>query len=445
MTKRNSQLLDKPASGVYITGEYASPTSLARGKLAVMGIGALVCLSICALGAMLIFREVLAPVILWVGVTSGTASVLFILIAGLLKLKRHFKQSREIDQLSGLEIQYRTAEVDKLEMEALQERYKAQRLALEAIHLQKRLSLVTFAQSEGLFNLETGSITYIPRKVEQLEPPEPEPEESLDLLEVFTQAYMVYAIIGGQRSGKTTQAQNIAIELQSKPGTLRPVVIAPKMEPGEWPGCKTIIGRRRILEQGMRLILEEVDRRHSDKKSSKSFPFLPIFLDDWSNIVNETDLGREFIFQASTLFTSANIILYFILHSDTRPAWGVDDKGAALKDAFVKLFVEPYRINGIVQPGQSRGFITFPNSKERIPVELLPPPVYSPDKQEPEPESWPEEQLPDPEPTQEEQEDELFIRLVREGQSRNQASLEAYGRSYAGNLVTRGKQALGEL
>jgi hypothetical protein len=41
--------------------------------------------------------------------------------------------------------------------------------------------------------------------------------------------------------------------------------------------------------------------------------------------------------------------------------------------------------------------------------------------------------------------DQLFKRRVAEGLSRNAASLEAYGRRYAGDLVERGKRILGEL
>jgi hypothetical protein len=41
--------------------------------------------------------------------------------------------------------------------------------------------------------------------------------------------------------------------------------------------------------------------------------------------------------------------------------------------------------------------------------------------------------------------DQLFKRRVEEGRSRNAASLEAYGRRYAGDLVERGKRVLGEL
>lgn len=43
-----------------------------------------------------------------------------------------------------------------------------------------------------------------------------------------------------------------------------------------------------------------------------------------------------------------------------------------------------------------------------------------------------------------EDDDNKFIELVGNGKSRNEASLEAWKRSYAGNLVSRGKKLLGE-
>jgi hypothetical protein len=45
----------------------------------------------------------------------------------------------------------------------------------------------------------------------------------------------------------------------------------------------------------------------------------------------------------------------------------------------------------------------------------------------------------------EEQKDQLFKQRVEAGWSRNAASLEAYGRRYAGDLVQRGKRILGEI
>lgn len=383
--KNRDNQVNQPTPGIYLTGEYASPNRLARGRLFIIGVWVLVVLSIFGVSAMLIFREALAPVVLWVGIASGSAFVLIIAGGGLLRLQRHREDNRAYREMVSQNVKQRKEEVKRLELEnsklkaeGLQEYYRALQERLKAEHMRMRLPLIQFGQSEGLYDMQTGSISYIPktaaeRALEGQSSPE-EPEE-LNLLEVMSQPWLVYAIIGGQRSGKTTQAQNISLELQKSPNILQPIVIAPKMEPGEWAGCNLYVGRARTLERGLQVILDEVERRHNSSQSAKSFPFLPVFLDDWSNIVNEVELAREFIFQASTLFTSANIMLYFILHSDTRPAWGVDERGAALKDAFIKLWVEPARERGVVQPGRSRGFITFPNSKERVEVKLLPPPM----------------------------------------------------------------------
>jgi hypothetical protein len=53
--------------------------------------------------------------------------------------------------------------------------------------------------------------------------------------------------------------------------------------------------------------------------------------------------------------------------------------------------------------------------------------------------------LPDPEPTLEDEQDEHFKDLVDSGESRRAAALEAYGKEYAGAIVTRGKRALREI
>ncbi len=47
--------------------------------------------------------------------------------------------------------------------------------------------------------------------------------------------------------------------------------------------------------------------------------------------------------------------------------------------------------------------------------------------------------------TPENDQDSEFKKLVEAGESKNQASLKAYGRIYAGNIVARGKRVLGEI
>ena len=57
------------------------------------------------------------------------------------------------------------------------------------------------------------------------------------------------------------------------------------------------------------------------------------------------------------------------------------------------------------------------------------------------------ESIPSPIPKQNQAdlEDNFFIQLVQEGKSRREASMKAYGREYAGNIVSRAKRVLGEL
>ena len=93
-------------------------------------------------------------------------------------------------------------------------------------------------------------------------------------------------------------------------------------------------------------------------------PFLPNpnspKLWDRPPIVDGVDNARALVLEATTLYASVNVLLYFILHSDTAHAWGVDRKGAALKDNFVKLFIIPhYDSSGLIIRSLTKGVIRF--------------------------------------------------------------------------------------
>lgn len=82
--------------------------------------------------------------------------------------------------------------------------------------------------------------------------------------------------------------------------------------------------------------------------------------------------ARALVLEATTLYASVNVLLYFILHSDTANAWGVDRKGAALKDNFVKLFIEPaYDTNGLIVRDRTRGYIRFAGEAVDRPTRLF--------------------------------------------------------------------------
>ncbi len=186
----------------------------------------------------------------------------------------------------------------------------------------------------------------------------------------------------------------------------------------------------------MQIVKRLAEDRHSNKNlSHKEHPLQPVFFDDWTAIAAELPEAEEFILKATTLFASVNIILYFMIHLDTANAWGVHKIGAALKNNFVKLLIYPgYDEAGLIDRSRNRGYIIRPGEtiKDKMQVSLfsgtgsqllLPDLVIQPQKNN----------------------DDLFVQLVTSGKSRNEASLEAYGRRYAGDLVERGKRALGEI
>lgn len=197
--------------------------------------------------------------------------------------------------------------------------------------------------------------------------------EQLDLISVFTQPTQSYAIIGGQQTGKTFQAQHIA-NYWLRQG-IKPVVIGPKWDRGEWGGCLLMGGNGdfEAVEWGIGKIRQLVEKRHADStKGHKQHRIQPVFFDDWTPIVDAVPNARALVLEATTLYASVNIILYFVLHSDTANAWGVDRKGAALKENFVKLFLVPtYDQAGLIIRSLTQGYIRFAGESVDRPVKLF--------------------------------------------------------------------------
>lgn len=201
-------------------------------------------------------------------------------------------------------------------------------------------------------------------------------EPQMDLLTVMTQPTQSYAIIAGQQVGKTFQARRIANHwIQNG---LKPLVVGPKWDRGEWEGC-TLFGGEYNFErviQGMRIIKKLAEDRHADnRRAHKEHPVQPVFFDDWTAIrAKLPEEAEAFILDATTLYASVNIILYFILHLDTANAWGVGKIGAALKNNFIKLLIEPgYDEGGLIDRRRNSGFILMPGQtmKDKRPVRLF--------------------------------------------------------------------------
>lgn len=200
--------------------------------------------------------------------------------------------------------------------------------------------------------------------------------QQLDLLTIFTQATQSYAIIGGQQVGKTFQARRIArYWLQSG---IKPIVIGPKWDRGEWDGCALFGGEYNFdrVSQGMRIIKKLAEDRHGNSRMGhKEHPVQPVFFDDWTAIRAKIENEAEdFIIDATTLYASVNVILYFIIHLDTANAWGVGKVGAALHQNFIKLFVEPgFNEVGIIDRSRTTGYLLMPgqSKKDRRQVQLF--------------------------------------------------------------------------
>jgi hypothetical protein len=203
--------------------------------------------------------------------------------------------------------------------------------------------------------------------------------ELTDWMSVFSQPLQAYAIIGKQQSGKTYQAQHLAAKWVSE--GIQPLVIGPKFDVGEWQGCILIGGKNDAseIERGINVVKDEAQRRYDSPDGHKTHPLLVVFFDDWSAIIAGTkELAKELIYRGSTIYASVNIILYFINHADTSPAWGVDNVGAALKDGFVKLLIAPhYDEFGRIIHDKAVGVIRFPTGEERQ-ARLIQSPIPTP-------------------------------------------------------------------
>lgn len=338
----------------------------------------------------------------------------------------------------------REAKVGIVQQEFLQQQIVTQRLRKSALIHETRIGVFIFKSLEDDNSLTYYPLTATERQASGLIGTGDDKAEELkrpDLLRVFTQDQGSYAILGPQRVGKTWQAMHIADEWLLR--GITPVVAGVKREPGEWEGCKQIftddIGE---LETILRQIVLLARKRHAGEMAKNP---LPVFIDDWLWVVREVPYAEQFVGEAGTVMASAKIVVYLILQSDTRDAFGVGRYGAMLKDNFTRLYLKPIRSDdGVIIPGVASGYLIYPNEKDHQAVDLIrgtPRCVKSPLSLGP-------VELPEVEPEQakdsglDEAKIAEFVRLVESGQSRRSACQEVFGRAYAGNLVDPLKAAL---
>lgn len=245
----------------------------------------------------------------------------------------------------------------------------------------KLRTVVRLAEGESAFTVE-GNFYYAPKESRLIEAsPQQIAEPPLHIRKVFSQVVQVYGIIGGQQVGKTFQTRHIISDWQRN-GVVT-WVIGPKWDRGEWENCRLFGGggNYKAVAQGLDALHAEAKRRHADKTlTHKQHSPLVAVLDDWTQIVEQCDNAKSFIYQATTLFASVNIVLIFLVHADTADAWGVSKKGAALTHGFIKAYLIPHYNNstGQINRTQTTAEVWLPGTTERRPLQLESAPVLWP-------------------------------------------------------------------
>lgn len=278
--------------------------------------------------------------------------------------ERLFELERQRVQLE-LEIEERSANVDRIRAET--------DVARRVVRLNRHQSAFTV----------DGEFYYAPTEPKMLNAPEPSGDDStvFHIRKLFSQLVQVYAIVGGQQVGKTFQARHVVSDWQRS--GVECWVVGPKWDKGEWQNCRMFGGKANYaaVASGLDAVLAEAERRHGDEsRGHKEHAPLVVVLDDWTPIVEHCDNAKSFIFNATTLFASVNVILIFLIHSDTSDAWGTSKKGAALTHGFIKAYLKPSYSgpNGKIDRTKTTAEVWLPGSAGRVPLELESAPVSWP-------------------------------------------------------------------
>ncbi|MCG3210576.1 MAG: hypothetical protein FOGNACKC_04207 [Anaerolineae bacterium] len=244
-------------------------------------------------------------------------------------------------------------------------------------------------------------------------------------------------IVGASDSGKTTLLQWLVYRRKQ---VSKVVVIDPHAYPGKWAGCYVIgTGRNyaeidRALAGLVQVMTKRYDEIGRGVITEGNHPRLTILIDEWRAIVHQ--LGRPASDAIKALLTESRKAAFSVFvasHSDRAKPLGLEGE-YDLKDGFA--IVRLALINGErqatidtgngEQPAMLPGSFTATQQAANLDFELdLTPQPAKADEQA--------------------QQDALFVQLVNEGMSRRQAALQAYGKEYAGALVTHCKNLLGEI
>lgn len=247
-----------------------------------------------------------------------------------------------------------------------------------------------------------------------------------DLLPILDRAQRVL-IRAESDGGKTTLLQHIAAH---RAGAV--LVIDPHSYPDKWPSKCRVVGTgsnhaeiSKVLDKLIDIMVERYREIGQGLVKEGEHPRLTVIIDEWMSIAHECANAPSVMIRLLTESRKAAFSIFVGSHSERVRSLGLDGKGD-LKDGF--LFVRISNENGVRTATYDYG------RGER--------PCLLPGRYETEsPAPMFEIEIPNTEADK----DAKFATLVGGGLSRNAASQEAYGRRYAGDLVDRGKRALGEI
>ena len=320
---------------------------------------------------LLVWRAMsISAVVLWIIGGLGALSFGGQATRGVLAVRRSWKDDRRFDHAADAELLLLRADVSIRQEEARRHKAVADGAEISKLIVETRAAVIIFDTHVPYTVIP---VTVSERKaLAAANEPEVLPAPRPDLMTVFTQPGGVYSITGPQRSGKTWQAGRIADHWLSF--GIPPIVICSKVDnPGhEWIGCNLIVSED---TDTLAAALGDISKRMSDryKKLAVDRSPMPLFLDDWmATMILSRVAAFGFMADAATRLASAGIIPYFIMQSDTAGAYGVKEFGAMLKNNFTRLNVIPLPApNGVIEPGNSRGELFYPNNRRGVDIDLL--------------------------------------------------------------------------
>lgn len=254
------------------------------------------------------------------------------------------------------------------------------------------------------------------------------PAGQIELLPLLDRAERVL-VKGASDAGKTTIFQHVASRSSGV------IIVDPHYAPGIWPDGVQVIGGGRDygkIEAFFGWLSDEMDSRYKRRAAGDSnFQPLTVIIDEFMSINAECGSAGKIISAMIRESRKVGFRLFVGSHSELVKPLGLEGAGDVREGLLiVRLYYSQIRQErrATVDAGEGEQPCIFPpyygggpmvGADVVIPDLVVPP---SADKQDAE-----------------------FARLVNGGMSRNAAAWQVYGRGYAGDLVGRGRRALGEI